>query len=137
MKDIRIKFAGVSGSHLVLEEAVEDKRYTEQQCLLNIGTHLGSDPLDASRGTELLSTALSGAYVDPVYAQHMGNFAAQRTLMYLVNFYDEPANWRLADMDLNTILYDAYASKLTYSAEITFMDGTVTRTVTFNNISND
>lgn len=128
MKDIKIIFGGENGAALDLGNAVENKKVTEQQCLVNLATELGSDPLFPDKGTNLLRTAAAGGVVTAADATHAGNFAALNTLYFVVGqsfaSSSSSSGILLANVDLEAI--SVSGTVLTYTVTLSFTDGTRT-----------
>ncbi len=71
-----------TGPRLDLGQKVTGFDSMVQNCLVNIGTHKGSDPLFPDRGTTLFQDGLRGRLVSEVWARHDCNFAALDTLAF-------------------------------------------------------
>lgn len=132
MRDIRIRFNGGEDTRLDLKHEVKGKRLYAQKYLVNTATTKGTDFIFPDRGTDLMTSAISGGAVDEISLGHIGNFAAIDTLYFCSYEEHAPVYNSQGYIRAYALLpksYDNSTHTMTFDAEFTFRDGT-TRVVT-------
>lgn len=128
MKDFRVIFNGDKDTLIDLGSAVEGRTCEEQRVLINLATGTETCPLYPERGTDLLEATSSTGVIGTNEAQHIGNFAALDTTMF-IDSYDsferrsEPDS--VESIKLTPKEYLQPSRILVYDVELTFNDGTV------------
>lgn len=129
MHDIRLNFNGESDTLIDLTAKVEGKALYEQKCLVNLATEQESDPLYPTRGTTILKSCIGGTIISSNAADHVGNFAALNTLMF-VRGEDYAAVQSSGDIITQCGLTPVELDETTlgYTVIFGFADGTKTET---------
>ena len=122
MKGLLVTLAGVGGSRIHLDSAVEGRDSHIQNALVTVGTFLGSDPIFPDRGTELLDAAVRGALIDQASRRHYCNFAALDVLFF-TRANDEQAAPRVQVLEIIPESFDG--KQMTAQSRFTFDDGVV------------
>lgn len=140
MKDIKVVMNGKDETYIDLTTSVEGKDASRQQCLINLATIQGTDPLYEDRGTELIPGTLSGLTIDNNEMIHVANFAATDTIYFIPahKYCEEEDNYVAEPTDIDALTltisdYDAIGSVAGIEVVIAFNDETVeTETVALN-----
>lgn len=83
MRSLRIQFNGRRGAEIDFGASVSDFAATAQNCMVCLGTQLGSDLIFPSKGTTLLRKALTGGLMNQRSAEHEANFAGLDILHFV------------------------------------------------------
>ena len=84
MRAIKINFQGAQPV-FDFTDSVKDFDATVQNCLVNLGTMIGSDQFYPDRGTYLMLDAVQGRMINIQWANNSANFAALRTIVFSQN----------------------------------------------------
>lgn len=105
MEGLSIEFIK-SGAVLDVASKVENFGTIVQNGMVNIGTVAGSDPLYATRGTQLYSAGILGALIAFNSAYHASNFAALDTTFFLKSSDYEEVNYeRVKLVEMRPVTY--------------------------------
>jgi hypothetical protein len=82
IRGLKVNFSH-SGCSFDFAAPVVDKQAIVQDCMVNIATARGSDPLNPEKGTDLLKDTLQGGAINIISAGHIGAAAAVDTLFFM------------------------------------------------------
>lgn len=123
MEGLAINFVK-SGALLAVGSKVSDFNTIVQNGMVNIATEAGSDPIYATRGTELYSAGVLGALTTYDEAYHASNFAALDTSFFLkLSDYTEVNYERVRLVELQPVTYTG--TQMNINARFEGENGTV------------